>query len=61
MTRHMLGKKYKRRGYYNRKRKVQYERIRINSDGTVTLFFGSKSITHNYYQNIDLNKQLTIK
>ena len=59
MTKHILGKLYKRRGNSNRKRKAQYERIRINSDGTVTLFFGNKSITHNYYSQP--SKPLVIK
>ena len=60
MTKHILGKLYKHRGKYNRIDKTPGERLRINSDGTVTLFFGSKSMTHNYYQNIP-TKPLTIK
>jgi hypothetical protein len=39
MTKHILGKSYKYRGRYSRMDKIPGERIRINSDGTVTLFF----------------------
>jgi hypothetical protein len=39
MTKHILGKLYKLRGKYNRIDKTPGERIRINSDGTITMFF----------------------
>jgi hypothetical protein len=64
MTKHILGKLYKLRGNSNRKRKVNHERIRVNSDGTVTLFFGDRSITHGYYSylnQLNPSKLLVIK
>ena len=64
MTKHILDKLYKRRGNSNRKRKVNHERIRVNSDGTVTLFFGDRSITHGYYSylnQLNPSKLLVIK
>jgi hypothetical protein len=39
MTKHILGKSYKYRGRYNRMDKIPGERVRINSDGTVSLFY----------------------
>jgi hypothetical protein len=39
MTKHILGNLYKYRGRHNRIDKTPGERMRINSDGTVTLFF----------------------
>jgi len=39
MTKYILGKLYKLRGRYSRIDKTPGERVRINSDGTVTLFF----------------------
>ena len=39
MTKHILDKLYKHRGKYNRMDKTPGEQIRINSDGTVSLFF----------------------
>jgi len=39
MTKHILGKLYKLRGKYNRIDKTPGERMRLNSDGTITMSF----------------------
>jgi hypothetical protein len=39
MTKHILGKLYKCRGRHSRIDKTPGERMRINSDGTITMFF----------------------
>ena len=56
MTRHMLGKLYKRRGKHSRIDKTPGTRIRVNSDGTISLFFYDRR----RYPNIGLNKSLAI-